>query len=129
MKIKGTVTSGKGNGRNYLLEEEYLQQCKRKLGFIPYPGTLNIKIDERDMKKFGKLKQGHAIILHGFKKNSKVFGSVKCFRAMLMGKDVVIVVPEKSFYTDIMEIISDKNLRNELTLKDGDCVEVNIENA
>ena len=126
MKIKGTVITGTGEGKHYLSKKEYKRQCENKLGFVPFPGTFNIKIDIEDKKKFLKLKKQGGIFLYGFKKNSKVFGSVKCFRAVLMGKHVVIAIPEKSSYNDVMEIISDKNLRNELNLKDGDYVEVEV---
>ena len=126
MRIKGTIVSGTGEGRHYLVKEEYKTQCEKNLGFAPFPGTLNIRIDREDIKKFRTLKKQEGILLHGFKKNSKVFGNVKCFKAVLNERKIMVVIPEKSSYTDVMEIISDKNLRKELNLKDGDAVEVEV---
>lgn len=126
MKFKGSVVSGMGKGSRFLTLKEYTLQCERNIGFIPFPGTLNIRIETEDIRKFCRLKKQDGIVLLGFKKNRKVFGSVKCFRAVILKREVAVVIPEKSSSKDVIEIISDKNLREELNLSDGDSVEVEV---
>jgi riboflavin kinase len=126
MKLRGRVVSGVGEGSRFLALKEYTLQCERNIGFTPFPGTLNIRIKTEDVRKFLTLKKQDGILLLGFKKNRKVFGSVKCFRAVLLKREVAVVVPEKSSSKDVMEIISDKNLREELNLSDDDSVEVEV---
>ena len=38
-----------------------------------------------------------------------------------------LIFPERSVYTDIIEVISDKYLRQALSLKDGDIIKVNVD--
>lgn len=64
----------------------------------------------------------------GFEGNGKKFGAVKCFTCSI--NDEVrgaVVVPEKSHYNNIMEIISDRNLRKTLSLSDGDEVYISTD--
>ena len=49
--IKGKVISGMGEGRYYTEQDGYIQQFKEKLGFIPFPGTLNVEIEYVERNK------------------------------------------------------------------------------
>ena len=49
--LSGTVVSGRGEGRKYVELEWVKQQVKEKLGFDPYPGTLNLRLDEENVKR------------------------------------------------------------------------------
>jgi riboflavin kinase len=42
--LEGTVFTGLGEGAYYVTKEHYRQQIVEKLGFEPYPGTLNLKL-------------------------------------------------------------------------------------
>jgi riboflavin kinase len=42
MKIDGEVTAGMGKAEFFLSQEFYTNEFKKNLGFVPYPGTLNI---------------------------------------------------------------------------------------
>ena len=44
LSISGTITSGMGEGAYYMSMKGYTKQFKSKLGYIPYPGTLNCQI-------------------------------------------------------------------------------------
>ena len=44
VRFKGKLTSGMGEGKYYTEQSGYVNQFKNKLGFAPYPGTLNIEI-------------------------------------------------------------------------------------
>ena len=51
LSITGTITSGMGEGAYYMSMKGYTKQFKVKLGYIPYPGTLNVQLKE---KKFSE---------------------------------------------------------------------------
>src|SRR5438270_8392425 len=42
--FEGTVVSGMGEGAYYMSLEGYKIQFKEKLGYEPYPGTLNVRL-------------------------------------------------------------------------------------
>lgn len=53
MIIEGEVVSGLGEGRYFLSLPPYKEIFKKILGFEPYEGTLNLKLDrEFDINKF-----------------------------------------------------------------------------
>lgn len=124
LKISGIVVSGMGEGRYYLSQEEYLKQIKEKLWFEPYKGTLNLKILSNDLSKIEILKNKEGILISGFKKDNRTFGDCKCFLATIQGVEGAIIMPIRSHYSDIIEVISFFYLREKLKLKDGDVVEL-----
>jgi len=124
--FKGKVISGMGEGRYYTEQKEYVEQFKEKLGFAPYPGTLNVEIKYIERNKLRLLKSYTAITINEFKAENRTFGSVVCFRANINGVDGAIVLPLRSHYSNILELISPHFLRETLDLKDGDEVEIVI---
>jgi len=50
LRLTGTVTSGSGEGAKIIKLSWVKNQIAEKLGFSPYPGTLNIKLHEDSIK-------------------------------------------------------------------------------
>jgi riboflavin kinase len=124
-KIKGRVIDGLKDGKYYLGLDEYSKKIKNKVGFKPFPGTLNIMLDEEESKE--KLQKMNGIEIEGFKKDDRVFGSIKSFKCKINDADAIIVIPERSHYgSNILEIISQFELRKKLNLKNGDEVIVEV---
>ncbi len=121
IRIKGTVTEGLKEGRYFLLKEGYTKQIKEKLGFAPYPGTLNIKTEVR-------LPEKPACVLEGFSEEGKEYGDVLCYEAVLLHNEkevkCFVVRPLLSSEKEVIEIIHEKRLRSMLGLEDGDEVEL-----
>ncbi len=125
--IKGTVTSGVGEGAYYVSLEGYRRQFKEKLGFDPFPGTLNLKIPKEQMFFRRLLDKEEGIKIDGFSAENRTFGDVKAFKSKVNGIDSAIVIPQRTHYPlDVLEVISAVKLRDELRLKDGDTVEVEV---
>jgi len=57
INMEGTVFSGLGEGAYYMSLDGYKEQFVKKLGFSPYPGTLNIRLDSRYIKEREKLNE------------------------------------------------------------------------
>jgi len=127
-EIRGTVTEGLRDGRYYLGLNEYKKNIENKLGFVPFPGTLNVILNQESIgvKERFQIKPG--IEIEGFKKGDRVFGPIKCFECKINGLKGSIILPERSHYgSDIMELISPFELRKKLNLKNGDEVVINVE--
>ncbi|MEM3054151.1 MAG: DUF120 domain-containing protein, partial [Candidatus Bathyarchaeia archaeon] len=48
--LKGKVFSGTGEGAKFMELPWVKKQMEEKLGFAPYPGTLNIKLSKDEVK-------------------------------------------------------------------------------
>ena len=122
--VKGKVFSGSGEGAKFIQLPWVRKQIAEKLGFIPYPGTLNIKTTggSRELKEL--LKDEKAIEISPI----EGFCRGRCFRAILIGNlKCAIIVPEIPNYPEnTVEIIAQVNLREKFKLKDGDVIEVKI---
>jgi len=125
LRIGGTVFSGKGEGSKYIGLLWVKEQIVRKLGFVPYVGTLNIRLTKNDVRKVGRaLKDAEAIEISP----KAGFSRGKCYRASLTdGIDCVIVIPDVTDYPeDILEIVAPVNLRDRFHLGDGDLLDVRV---
>ena len=116
MEIYGFVTSGIGEGEKYVSSEPYKSFFHRKLGCPPYPGTLNIKIDATTVQKFLEIATKEE-----FHEN---VGGLYYTKGEIEGESCVLVIPEKTNHQNILEVISCKNLRENLNLKDGELVKI-----
>ena len=126
LSVKGVVISGMGEGRYYLTLKGYKEQLKRKLRFSPYEGTLNLRISPGESSKLNILKESSGITIDGFQDGERTFGPGKCFPAKIRNMDCAVIVPNRSHYSDVVEVISKDYLREKLKLRDGDKVEVEI---
>lgn len=123
LSFKGRVTTGLGEGQYYISLEGYRKQFIDKLGFEPYPGTLNLQLKEPFARH-----EAAAVKIEGFKDASRTFGGGKCYPVMIDGVKAVVIRPDRSSYPlNLVEIIAPVNLRKKLGLKDGDEVEVTLE--
>ncbi|WP_287950315.1 winged helix-turn-helix domain-containing protein/riboflavin kinase [Acidiplasma sp.] len=126
-EMEGTVQNGLGEGKYYISKKGYMDQFKEKLKMEPFPGTLNIKINPEYENILRQVRGADGIIISGFKDRERTFGGVKCFNAHIDGIKCYLIFPERSVYTDVIEVISDKYLRQALSLKDGDIIKVNVD--
>jgi riboflavin kinase len=127
--LEGVLFSGLGEGAYYVTKEGYRKQFIEKLGFDPYPGTLNIKlITDYDLKSLSELETYPAIELEGFEDESRTYGSVKCYPAVInnRAKGAVIYALRSHYGSSVLEIVAPSYLRRQLNLKDGNKVKVEI---
>ena len=45
--LKGTLISGMGEGAYYMGLKGYSKQFKSKIGYVPFPGTFNVRLDQK----------------------------------------------------------------------------------
>jgi riboflavin kinase len=127
--LEGLLFTGLGEGAYYVTRDGYRRQFIEKLGFDPYPGTLNLRLTtEYDMKTRSELETYPGIEIEGFKGESRTFGSVKCYPAIINNREKgAFVCALRSHYdASVMEIIAPSFLRSKLKLKDGNKVKVEV---
>ncbi|MEM1578634.1 MAG: winged helix-turn-helix domain-containing protein/riboflavin kinase [Archaeoglobaceae archaeon] len=127
IKFHGIVFSGLGEGRYYVSLDGYKKQFREKLGIDPFPGTLNLRVPREEIGIKKRLEAEQGIKIDGFTAENRTFGEVKAFKCKVNGISAFIVMPKRTHHlSDVVEIISDKKLRDTLGLKDGDTVEVEV---
>jgi riboflavin kinase, archaea type len=128
LTIKAALFSGLSEGSYYMSMEGYRIQFKSKLGFDPYPGTLNLRVPKDEMAHRLELESYPFVNIDGFADKERTFGGAKCYPVVVGGKvRGAVVIPIRAHYgNDVLEIIAPENLRKSLRLKDGDLVEVRV---
>ncbi len=127
--IEGIVFTGLGEGAYYIAKDGYRKQFIEKLGFDPFPGTLNLKlVSNYDIKARTELETYPAIEIEGFKNENRTFGPVKCYTAIIENKvkGAVIMAMRSHYNSSVIEIIAPLFLRKHLKLKDGNKVKVEV---
>jgi riboflavin kinase len=127
--LEGTVFTGLGEGAYYISKEQYRKQFIEKLGFDPYPGTLNLKLTtDYDTKTRAELEAYPAIEVQGFVNESRTFGSVKCYPVIIENKErgALLLALRSHYDASVLEIIAPVPLRKHLKLKDGHKVKVEV---
>jgi riboflavin kinase len=127
--LEGVLFTGLGEGAYYVSKEGYRKQFIEKLGFDPYPGTLNIKLTtDYDIKTRSELEAYPAVELQGFQNESRSFGSVKCYPAIINNKvkGALMTALRTHYDTSVVEIVAPIYLRSRLKLKDGQKIKVEV---
>jgi len=127
--LEGVVFTGLGEGAYYISKERYRKQFIEKLGFEPYPGTLNLKLTtDYDVKTRSELEAYPAIEIEGFRNENRTFGSVKCYPVTIenKAKGALILALRSHYDASVIEVIAPVFLRKHLSLKDGHKVKVEV---
>jgi len=128
LEFKGTISSGMGEGAYYMSMKGYTKQFKTKLGYIPFPGTLNVKLkDKESIEAKRSLDAYRAIIVDGFSDEKRTYGWVKCYPAKVNNMDVALILLERTHHDDsIIELISKKNIKKITKLSTGSQITIRV---
>ena len=125
--LHGKVANGMGEGGYYICQPQYMEQFEKILGFRPFEGTFNLSVDKEDMNKLEMMKSSSGYLINGFTNEGRSFGNVIAYKAKIRNIDCAVVVPERSHYKEIIEIICQYHLRRTLSLNEGDSVDLRVE--
>jgi riboflavin kinase len=129
LKLSGQVASGLGEGRYYLSQPGYVLQFAERLRYTPYPGTLNVRLTPSDLLRASSVREWRGIRIDGFSASGRTFGGATCHAARLSGRPGHLITPDRTHHTDVVEFIAPECLREALHVKDGDRVDVEIEES
>ena len=126
VKIRGKIIEGLREAGNFTQIPWVKKQFISKLSIDPYPGTLNLEIiDPESLQAFRKLKAVKGVEITP---EDPSFCSAKCYQVLINGQlKAAIVYPLVEGYPENkMELIAPQNMKQALSLKTGDIVEVEI---
>jgi riboflavin kinase len=133
VELDGTVTSGMGEGRHYIQLPGYAEQFRERLGYEPFPGTLNVTLGDAAVRRRSALESLEAVPIDGWEGEDRTYGPARCYAATVRaGADgyegAHVIEPERTHHdADQLEVIAPDRLRDELELDDGDAVTVHVE--
>jgi CTP-dependent riboflavin kinase len=126
LKISGKIVGGAKQGAFFTGLDWVQKQCLKKLGFAPWPGTLNLEIPMDHVAVIEELKVKEGMELVSPDSN---YCSGYVFPVSIEGISAAIVFPAEDVRVhpkNIIEIISPKMLKDTLDVKDGDQVNITI---
>lgn len=123
--IGGRVESGLSEAAYYVGLEGYSRRFQSVLGYIPFPGTLNIRmIEKKDILAWNKLVKTMPLIIPEFDFEGRRYGMVHMWNATLIEPNVpspppaVIIRPFRSQHSHVFEVLSPEYLREKPGIKD-----------
>ncbi|MCC4114609.1 CTP-dependent riboflavin kinase [Aromatoleum toluclasticum] len=126
LELEGEVAPGLGEGSRFTAIDWVILEFRRKLGFIPWPGTFNLRMrgGAWDWARARMLTAtGIAITPRDG------FCAAKCFGVNIAGHLTgAVVFPEMPDYPDDkFEIVAPLPIRETLGLQDGDLVNLRLD--
>ncbi len=134
--LEGSVTSGMGEGRHYISLPGYMEQFETRLGYSPFPGTLNLDLTSPSVRARAGLTAFEPITIEGWEGEDRTYGPAFCYPATLETEEAGdteryetahVITPERTHHDeDQLEVIAPEKLRDELDLTDGDRLTVHV---
>ncbi len=127
--LEGRVFSGMGEGAYYISLPWYRDQIRKKLGFDPYPGTLNVNLLSWDAIQNRRIINKYAdIVIEGYRDRNRTYGGAKAILASFNNSDLcAILYIERTHYGEnVVEVVSPVYLRGKYGLTDGDKVRITV---
>ena len=130
--LRGTVTSGMGEGKHYISLPGYMRQFRDRLGYEPFPGTLNVDLDEESVRTRARMDALDPIDIDGWADDERTYGPAFCWPAAIEAGDerygqVHVIAPERTHHgADQLELIAPEKLREALPIEDDDEVSIDV---
>jgi riboflavin kinase len=127
-----------GEGRHYISLPGYMRQFEERLGYEPFPGTLNLDLDSESVRRRGAMETFEPIEIDGWEDDERTYGPCVCYPATVVADDgedegeaydgAHVIAPERTHHDeDQLELIAPEKLRDVLGLDDSDRVAVRVE--
>ncbi len=129
VEFKGTIISGMGEGAYYMSMRGYEKQFKSKLGYVPFPGTLNVKLRDKEFIEAKRTLDAHpGIMINGFSDGKRTYGWVKCYPAKINHLiDAALITLERTHHDDsVIELISHENIKKATKLSTGSQISIRV---
>ena len=129
IELKGEIISGMGEGAYYMSLKGYTKQFKSKIGYVPFPGTLNVKLYQKEyFESIQQIDDLDGQKINSFSDGKRTYGWVKCFTAKLNRTiNCQLIRLERTHYDNsIIELISKNNICKVANLKLGSKVSIKI---
>ncbi|MFD1640417.1 CTP-dependent riboflavin kinase [Halohasta litorea] len=135
LSLSGTITTGMGEGKHYISLPGYERQFESELGYTPFPGTLNLDLDEPSVRSRPELSAQASVAIDSWEDGDRTFGAATCYPARLEAdgetyEPTHVIVPDRTHHDEEhLELIAPEKLRDALALDDGDTVSIHLSEA
>jgi riboflavin kinase, archaea type len=129
IEFRGSIISGMGEGAYYMSMKGYTKQFKSKLGYVPFPGTLNVKLKDKEFIEAKRSLDAYpATMVNGFSDGKRTYGWVKCYPARVNNIiDAAVILLERTHHDDsIIELISKENIKKSNKLSTGSNITIHV---
>jgi hypothetical protein len=129
MQISGVILSGAGKGAFFTQVDWVVEQCRKMLGYRPFPGTLNVSVNDSDLDMLDRLSEAPGFELVP---DDPAFCAAQVKKIELNGISAAVVLPSEEVRIHekrVLEVISSCSLKEALGLSDGDMVSLAWEDA
>jgi riboflavin kinase len=133
VELDGTVTAGMGEGRHYISLPGYMAQFREKLGYEPFPGTLNVDLSAASVRRRSAMDAFDPVPIEGWEDEDRTYGPAGCYPAVVettdgdRSADAHVIVPERTHHdADQIEVIAPVKLRDTLGLEDAQQVTIHV---
>ena len=129
IELRGEIVAGMGEGAYYMSLKGYTKQFKSQIGYIPFPGTLNVKLYQKEyVEAIQLLDDFDGKKIDSFSDGKRTYGWVKCFTAKLNRTiNCQLIRLERTHYDNsIIELISNNSICKTANLKLGSKVSIKI---
>lgn len=134
IRLVGAVTAGMGEGKHYITLSGYSRQFRDRLGYEPFPGTLNVELDDRSVRERAGLSSIEAVRIDEWEDDERTYGAARCYPARIENEagavyeGAHVIVPDRTHHDEHnLELIAPDRLRDELELADDDTIEIHVE--
>jgi CTP-dependent riboflavin kinase len=133
--LKGRVVSGAKKAAFFTQLDWVLKQCSEKLGFTPFPGTLNIEILPENLPDAESIQEEKGIELippDPIDPIDSAFCTAQVLPVSIEKADAAIIIPAENVRVhgrNIIEVIAPINLKDALNIDDGDIVTLTLKKA
>lgn len=127
--VNGELVTGMGEGKYYMSLKGYTKQFREQIGYTPFPGTLNVKLEKKEqIESLRQLTNLEGIKIQGFSDGKRTYGWVKCFSCIINDKVKAEIILLERTHHDLstIEIISRDEIRKKLGLKNGSNVSIRV---
>jgi HAD superfamily hydrolase (TIGR01549 family) len=125
--IQGKLVQGRGEAKGFMQVDWVREQCLRRAGFDPFPGTLNLKVSLDDFNFIRRLScaRGERLIPPA---GEDGFCEARLLSVRAGDVSSALVFPMVDhYYSDILEIVAPVGLKRHLRLSEGDLLQLSFE--
>jgi CTP-dependent riboflavin kinase len=126
--LLGRIATGIGQGKHFTRLDWARQQFLSKLGIDPFPGTVNLIVEDSDSMSVWNRLKGTPGVRIANPNDGPHDCDARCYPVSIDGQiDAAIVLPEITGYSPVqIEIIAAVGVRDALGVDDGDSLRLAI---
>jgi len=120
--LTGIIQSGAGKGATFTQLDWVVAQCRRMLGYEPFPGTLNVRVNDKNTESLEDFLEETDFELVP---EDPAFCTARVKKITVNGIPAAVILPSEDVRIHekrVIEIVAAFSLKEALGLGDGDCV-------